>query len=47
MKRETLILTFGEFDSFWLGFAGGPFADGVDIIVDGDLGSVFIVGLPR
>lgn len=47
MKRETLILTFAEFDAFWLGFAGGSFADGMDIIVDGDLGRVFIVGLPH
>lgn len=46
-KRETLILTFGEFDAFWLGFAGGPFAEGVEITIDGDLEMVFLVGLPR
>lgn len=45
MKRETLILSFGEFDAFWTGFVNGPYAAGVEVTIDGDLGMVFLVGV--
>lgn len=40
MKPETIILTFEEFDAFWLGAAQD--LGGVEITIDGDLGMVFL-----
>lgn len=42
MEPTTLILPFAEFDAFWLGAAHDC---NLVIIIDGDLGVVFITSL--
>lgn len=44
MKRETLILSFDEFSAFWVGVVAGNNA--IEAVIDGDLGMVFLIGVP-